>query len=143
MMFLQVLDQGNGTFRCEKCNIQMEDFNWRLILSMCMADSTDNQWINCFQEQAEQILGYSSQEIGQMSIQDPDRFGKVFQEATLKPFNFRLSCKADNYNDEQRVRHTVRAVFPIDHAEQIKRKMRELESAGIALPSGFDKSKYM
>merc|ERR1712088_86891 len=50
----KVLDQGNGTFRCEKCNIQMEDFNWRLILSMCMADSTDNQWMNCFQERAEQ-----------------------------------------------------------------------------------------
>ena len=108
-----------------------------------MADSTDNQWMNCFQEQAEQILGYSSQELGQMSMQDPDRFGRVFQEAQLKPFNFRLSCKADNYNDEQRVRHTVRTVFAIDYAEQNKRKIRELESAGIPLPSGFDKSKYV
>ena len=108
-----------------------------------MADSTDNQWFTCFQEQAEQILGYSSQELGQLFTQDPDRYGKVFQEATLKPFNFRLSCKADNYNDEQRVRHTVRAVFPIDHEEQNRRKIRELENAGIPLPSGFNKSKYL
>lgn len=139
----KVLDQGNGHYRCEKCNKELEDFNWRLILSLSMADSTDNQWITCFQEQAEQILGYSSQELGQLFTQDPDRYGKVFQEATLKPFNFRLSCKADNYNDEQRVRHTVRAVFPIDYEEQNRRKIRELENAGIAVPSGFNKSKYL
>jgi hypothetical protein len=140
---IQVLDQNNGRYRCEKCNMEMEDFQWRLILSLCIADPTDNQWVNCFQEQAEQILGFTSQELGQMSQQDPDQYTKVFQNATLKPFNFRLSCKSDNYNDEQRVRHTVRAVFALDFAEQNKRKIQELENEGIELPAGVTKSNYM
>ena len=138
----KVLDQNNGRYRCERCNVENADFNWRLILSFCMADETDNQWVTCFQEHAENILGYSSQELGVMKDQNPEQFGRVFQEATLKPFNFRLSCKPENYNDEQRVRHTIRSVFPINYEEQNKRKIRELEAAGIELPAGVPKSKY-
>ena len=65
------------------------------------------------------------------------------QAATLKPFNFRLSCKADNYNDEQRVRHTVRSVSNISFAEQSKRKLAEIEQAGMELPPFISKSKYL
>merc|ERR1711971_900461 len=30
----KVQDQGDGTYRCEKCNITAPTFNWRLILSI-------------------------------------------------------------------------------------------------------------
>merc|ERR1712223_2228798 len=40
----KVQDQGNGTYRCEKCNVDMDSFKWRLILSFSIADATDNQW---------------------------------------------------------------------------------------------------
>ena len=32
-------------------------FFFRLITKMAVADATDNQWVNCFQEQGEAILG--------------------------------------------------------------------------------------
>lgn len=31
----KVLDQENGTFRCEKCNADFPNFKYRLILSVC------------------------------------------------------------------------------------------------------------
>lgn len=43
MCSLKVQDQGNGTYRCEKCNMDMDSFNYRIILSFSIADATDNQ----------------------------------------------------------------------------------------------------
>ena len=54
-----------------------------------------------------------------------------------------MSCRADNYNEEQRVRHTIRSVVPVDTKEHIKMLVKDLESNGVELPDSFDKSKYM
>ena len=44
----KVQDQGDGTYRCEKCNTAQPSFNWRMIMRASMADCTDNQWVNMF-----------------------------------------------------------------------------------------------
>lgn len=134
---------GNGSYRCEKCNVEMDTYNWRLILSFSMADCTDNQWVTCFQDQAEQILGISAQELGSMQQHDPDAFNKAFQDATFRKMNFRLRGKADSYNDEQRVKHTVMNVSKMNWAEYNKRLIREIEEAGEQVPSRVNKSAYI
>jgi len=138
----KVQDQGNGTYRCEKCNMDMDSFNWRLILSFSIADATDNQWINCFQEVGEAILQTSSQELGTMQQMDPEGYNRVFQEATFKKFNFRLRAKADNYNDEQRIRHTIMSAEKVNLDTYNKMMIKELRENGIDLPKGMDESKY-
>ena len=35
------------------------------------------------------------------------RFNDVFAEASFKTYNFRMRAKADTYNDETRVKHTI------------------------------------
>lgn len=77
-IFPQVLDQNNGFYRCEKCNMEVDNFNWRLILSMSVCDATGQQWVNCFQEQAEAILGMSSQELGALYTQDMEGYNAIF-----------------------------------------------------------------
>ena len=73
------MDQNNGLYRCEKCNVENDSFAWRLILSFSIADMTGNQWVTCFQEQGEQILGVSAQELGALQTDDMDQYNKVFQ----------------------------------------------------------------
>jgi replication factor A1 len=36
----KVVDQNNGYFRCEKCNKEIEDFKWRMVLSVCVVTYT-------------------------------------------------------------------------------------------------------
>ena len=45
----KVVENGDGTYRCEKCAKDKSDFKWRIMLQMNMADSTDNTWASCFQ----------------------------------------------------------------------------------------------
>ena len=72
-------------YRCEKCNLEKDIFNWRLILSVNIVDMTENQWAQCFQEQGEQILGVPAQELGDWFISDKEAYDKVF-EVIIKPF---------------------------------------------------------
>ena len=140
---LQVQDQGDGTYRCEKCNITAPTFNWRLILSIAMADCTDNQWVSSFQDQGEAILGINSEELGAMSLNDRAAYDKVFTAATFQRLNMRLRAKADFYNDEQKVRHTLVSSTAVNYNEYNKKMIQDLEEAGIPLPSGVLREKYL
>eukprot|EP00094_Tigriopus_californicus_P000409 TCALIF_00398-PA protein Name:"Similar to RPA1 Replication protein A 70 kDa DNA-binding subunit (Homo sapiens)" AED:0.07 eAED:0.07 QI:4/0.83/0.85/1/0.5/0.57/7/130/663 len=138
-----VVDQGNDQYRCEKCNSQLDGFTWRIVLSFSIADSTDNTWVTCFQEQAETILNKTAEELGALYDQDQDGYNKVFQAATFKHYDLRLSCKAEHYNDEQKVRHTVRSVVPINYDDYKQRLIKDLESAGIEIPDKLSKGSYL
>jgi replication factor A1 len=110
---------------------------------MAVADATDNQWVNCFQEQAEALLGTSAEELGNMSTNDRDAYDRVFTNATFKRFNLRLSAKAEFYNDEARSQHTIRSATPLDFQEYCKKMIKDLEEAGISLPHGVTREKYL
>ena len=118
----KVIDNGDGTYRCEKCMKEKDQFKWRIMLQMNIADSTDNIWATSFQvlisygaieisifsqETAEKILGVSSADLGRYLESDEDQYNAVFSEATFKTYNFRLRVKEDTWNDETRLKHTV------------------------------------
>jgi replication factor A1 len=62
----KVIDQNDGTFRCEKCARNYNNYKWRMILNINMADYSDSNWATCFQETAECILGMKADELGEL-----------------------------------------------------------------------------
>lgn len=62
----KVVDQNDGTYRCEKCARNYANFNWRLILSINIADFSESNWATCFQETAETILGLDANRLGEL-----------------------------------------------------------------------------
>lgn len=117
----KVLDQQNGMFRCEKCDKEFPNFKYRLILSANIADYGDNQWVTCFQESAEAILGQNAAYLGQLKDSNEGAFDEVFQQANFNTFIFRSRVKLETYNDESRIKATVMEVKPVDHREYSKR----------------------
>uniref|UniRef100_A0AAQ4PIJ4 Replication protein A subunit n=1 Tax=Gasterosteus aculeatus aculeatus TaxID=481459 RepID=A0AAQ4PIJ4_GASAC len=113
----KVVDQHNGMFRCEKCDKEFPNFKYRLILSANVADYADNQWVTCFQESAEAILGQNAAYLGQLKDSNETAFDEIFQQANFNTFVFRSRVKLETYNDESRIKATVMEVKPVDHKE--------------------------
>ncbi|XP_041864568.1 replication protein A 70 kDa DNA-binding subunit-like isoform X2 [Melanotaenia boesemani] len=122
----KVIDQQNGLYRCEKCNREYPNFKYRLLLSANLADFGDNQWVTCFQETAEVLLGHSAKTLGQLREMDEAAFDKVFQKANFTTHVFKNRVKLETYNDESRVKVTVLEVLPVDHREYSRRLLRNI-----------------
>ncbi|CAJ1063802.1 replication protein A 70 kDa DNA-binding subunit-like isoform X2 [Xyrichtys novacula] len=122
----KVIDQQNGFFRCEKCNREFPNFKYRLLLSANLADFGDNQWVTCFQETAEVLLGHSAETLGQLRDTDEAAFDEVFQRANFTAHIFKNRVKLETYNDETRVKVTVLEVQPIDHREYSRRLLSNI-----------------
>lgn len=125
----KVVDQQNGMFRCEKCDKEFPDFKYRLMLSANIADFGDNQWVMCFQDSAETILGQNSAYLGQLKDSNEAAFDEVFQHANFNTFLFRNRVKLETYNDESRIKVTVVEAKPVDHREYSKRLIINIRKA--------------
>ncbi|XP_010776450.1 replication protein A 70 kDa DNA-binding subunit-like [Notothenia coriiceps] len=122
----KVIDQQNGLYRCEKCSREFPNFKYRLILNANLADFGDNQWVTCFQETAEALLGHSAETLGQLRDTDENAFDEVFQKANFTTHIFRNRVKLETYNDESRVKVTVMEVQPVDHREFSRRLLSNI-----------------
>ncbi|XP_024120532.1 replication protein A 70 kDa DNA-binding subunit [Oryzias melastigma] len=122
----KVIDQHNGLYRCEKCNREFSNFKYRFLLSANLADFGDNQWVTCFQETAEVLLGHSAQALGQLRETDEAAFEQVFQNANFRTHIFKNRVKLETYHDESRVKVTVMEVLPVDHREYSRRLLSNI-----------------
>ncbi|TSN39301.1 Replication protein A 70 kDa DNA-binding subunit [Bagarius yarrelli] len=127
----KVVDQQNGMYRCEKCDKEFPDFKYRLMLSANIADFGDNQWVTCFQDTAETILGQKSDYIGQLKDSNEAAFDEVFQHANFSTFVFRNRVKLETYNDESRIKVTVVEAKPVDHKEYSKRLIMNIRKHAV------------
>uniref|UniRef100_A0A8D1DHZ1 Replication protein A subunit n=1 Tax=Sus scrofa TaxID=9823 RepID=A0A8D1DHZ1_PIG len=102
----KVIDQQNGLYRCEKCDSEFPNFKYRMILSVNIADFQENQWVTCFQESAEAILGQSTAYLGELKEKNEQAFEEVFQNANFRSFTFRIRVKLETYNVSHLARGT-------------------------------------
>ncbi|XP_045629217.1 replication protein A 70 kDa DNA-binding subunit isoform X3 [Ursus americanus] len=117
----KVIDQQNGLYRCEKCDSEFPNFKYRMILSVNIADFQENQWVTCFQESAEAIVGQSTSYLGELKEKNEQAFEEIFQNANFRSFTFRIRVKLETYNDESRIKATVMDVKPVDYREYGRR----------------------
>uniref|UniRef100_A0A8C2TGB2 Replication protein A subunit n=1 Tax=Coturnix japonica TaxID=93934 RepID=A0A8C2TGB2_COTJA len=117
----KVIDQQNGLYRCEKCDREFPNFKYRLMLLVTIADSLDYQWVTCFQESAEFILGQSATFLGELKEKNEQAFEEVFQNANFNTYEFKIRVKLETYNDESRIKATALDVKPVNYREYSKR----------------------
>lgn len=111
----KLIDRNDGTYRCEKCSLETEDFKYRYLLSAQLADSTGNQWVTLFQESAESLLGITSTDLGKIMEEDKDEYGDIFQKQMFKLFEIRARAKMETYNNETKLKVTLFKIKPVDY----------------------------
>lgn len=127
----KVIDQQNGLYRCEKCDSEFPNFKYRMILSVNIADFQENQWVTCFQDSAEAILGQSAAYLGELREKNAHAFTEVFQNVSFRTFTFRIRVKLETYNDESRIKATVMDAKPVDYKEYARRLITNIRRNAV------------
>lgn len=123
----KVIDQNDGTYRCEKCNKAYPDFKWRLMLQCNIADFSETCWPTCFETQAETMLGISAAELGNLKSENNPRYDEIFSDVIFKEFTFKLRAKMETYNDERRVKVMCVTAEPIDYVSSSRRLLSSIK----------------
>ncbi|KAI0896750.1 replication factor-a protein [Annulohypoxylon nitens] len=110
----KVVDQGDGSWRCEKCNIVHARPQYRYIMSVNVNDHTGQLWLSCFDDVGRVIMGMSADELMEIKENDEDRFPAIFEAANCTKLYFRCRAKMDTYGENQRVRYQVMSATPLD-----------------------------
>lgn len=99
----KVTDMGDGTWRCEKCNINHDRPEYRYIMSINVNDHTGQLWLSCFDDTARIIMGgKTADELMELQSEGDPRFSEEFEAANCKTLIFRCRAKMDTYADQQR-----------------------------------------
>jgi len=118
----KVTEESSTSYWCEGCQKHSEKCNRRYILLAKLSDATGEAWISAFNEQAEQILGRSAEDLSLLRSQVGE--GKEYEAALCKaqwaPLVFLISVAQTEYMNEKRQRITVRSVGSVDWAAECK-----------------------
>jgi replication factor A1 len=123
----KVVDQGNGSWKCERCGVAFNNKSLRYILTLAAADHTGNIWLQCFNDVAEKLLQRSADEVSTLKESNVPAFEAVFAEATFRQYKFKLKAATDTYQDESRVRYNILSATPVDFAEYSSYLLEEIK----------------
>ncbi|CBI37456.3 unnamed protein product, partial [Vitis vinifera] len=87
----KVTNNGDGKWRCERCDQSVDDCDYRYILQFQIQDHTGLTWVTAFQE----------------CEQDDEKFGEILRGVLFTKYSFKLKVKEEIFSDEQRVKSTV------------------------------------
>ena len=123
----KVTEDGPNMWRCEKCQKVYDRCDHRYILSLQVADSTGQTWINAFNETGEQLLGKTAEELYYLKTSDEAEYLRVFKEALFKPYIFRIRAKQESYQGETKLRCNVMAALPVNAEDECKLMIDKIE----------------
>ncbi|KAJ2792775.1 Replication factor A protein 1, partial [Coemansia guatemalensis] len=88
-------DSTSGQWRCEKCQRSFAAPEYRYLFSLNVSDETGQNWLQCFNDSGELILGCKAGEMVQLQNSDEAAFNQRIADATFREFKFRCRAKTE------------------------------------------------
>ncbi|KAL9177359.1 hypothetical protein ABFS82_01G053300 [Erythranthe guttata] len=138
----KVTNNGDGKWRCERCDQVVDECDYRYILQMQIQDHTGLTWVTAFQESGEDIMGIPAKDLYYLKYeeQDDEKFNELMRSALFTKFVFKLKVKEETFSDEQRVKSTVVKAEKLNFQTETRflldsiAKFKEEDSAGFLPP---------
>lgn len=92
----KVVENDDGTYRCDKCNIDSPNYRNRLLTNVMIGDWTSNRWVTLFADVAEYVIGKNADEVAEL-LEDPKAAESYFSERQFKPLLFKMRTKIETY----------------------------------------------
>uniref|UniRef100_A0A7S0DU28 Replication protein A subunit n=1 Tax=Amorphochlora amoebiformis TaxID=1561963 RepID=A0A7S0DU28_9EUKA len=104
----KVIPDGQGGYRCEKCDQTHSSKTNRYVLQATLQDDTGSTWVTAFGDQALLLMdGLSADALERFQNEDLDKFDHAFQATQGKKFKFTIRLKSEEYQEQKRVRPIV------------------------------------
>jgi replication factor A1 len=98
----KVVDNGDGTWRCEKCDINHPKPEHRYIMSVSVNDHTGQLYLSCFDDVGRMVMGMSADQLMELVENDTSARDRAFEDAMCKTYTFKCRAKMDSFQDQQR-----------------------------------------
>ncbi|KAK9716124.1 hypothetical protein RND81_06G212600 [Saponaria officinalis] len=118
----KVVNNGDGKWRCDRCDQSVDECDYRYILQFQIQDHTGLTWVTAFQECGEELLGMSAKDLFDLKYdkQDDDKFQETVRAALFQKYIFKLKVKEEIFSDEARVKSTVVKAERVNFAAESK-----------------------
>ncbi|KAM5573696.1 replication protein A 70 kDa DNA-binding subunit E [Rosa sericea] len=139
----KVINDGDGTWRCERCEQSVEQCDYRYILNLQIQDHTGIAWVTAFQEAGEEIMGITAKDFHYLKHdeQDEDKVAEIIRRVLFTEFVIKLKIKEETFSDEQRVKSTIvkadkvsfssKSRFHLDLMDKLKNGETAIPCAGM------------
>jgi replication factor A1 len=98
----KVTDMGDGTWRCEKCDVAHPKPQYRYIMTLSVTDHTGQFYLSCFDDVGTKIMGMTADELMELKENEEDAKNRAFEAANCKAMIFKCRAKMDSFQDQQR-----------------------------------------
>ncbi|AQK79413.1 Replication protein A 70 kDa DNA-binding subunit C [Zea mays] len=112
----KVTDNGDGTWRCDKCDQSLPNCEYRYVLNGQIQDHSGVTNFTAFEDAAKVMIGHSGHELNNISVEDSERFAEILQAARWQQFLFTLKVKEEIYNDAPQVKCNITKAEKLDPA---------------------------
>lgn len=126
---MKKLNDLNGLLRCERCSVDRNQFDWKLMLQLCLSDHTSSTWATAFSDLCAKLLDLRDfSHLGAMYEQNYGEFLDQLSHLNFKTFLFKLKCKVEVFNGEEKVRvvvdHIAEQKNLIDYGRRLLEEIR-------------------
>uniref|UniRef100_A0A7N0ZYF7 Replication protein A subunit n=1 Tax=Kalanchoe fedtschenkoi TaxID=63787 RepID=A0A7N0ZYF7_KALFE len=124
----KVTNNGDGKFKCERCEQTIDECDYRYILQFQIQDHTGLTYVTAFQECAEELLGISAKELFYLKNEqhDDEKCAEIIHRVLFERYLFKLKVKEETYSDESRVKSTVVKAEKLNYNSEFKHLLDSL-----------------
>lgn len=127
----KVIQESDGSWRCERCNLTYSEPFYRYILNCSIMDHTGQIWATFFDEEGKKLFQKTASELmhlKQLEENDDHLFLESVTAVTMKEFNFRLRARQESFNGNMRIRYNIVSLSDVDYSAECQHLAKELES---------------
>lgn len=122
----KVTQTTDGNWSCDRCHGTYPDCTRKWIFSATVGDDTGNTWVSIFDEQAQQMLGVTADEVF-AQFENQDVYDGHFAKALNTEWVFKCRVKNEIVNDGQRLKVQVMRMDPVDYVSECREMLAALE----------------
>jgi replication factor A1 len=127
----KLVDTQSGDMECQKCGQTFSHAKYRYKTDVEIEDQSSSCWVTLWDEKAEALFGMKPEELERhMKMDNKEIYERLITKPNFKPFVFTLRSRVETYNNEERVKHTVTSITPLDPVVHAKQLITEIKALG-------------